>query len=278
MFITAPNYSINPAATAAPIGNSFGSLVAADQLCNARGQAPYLLATFGSLTFKALLSDASTNARDRVSIAGRVINATGQVLANDFNDLWDGTIATGVRYTEFGTASLDNTVFWTGSNQFGIASQTANSWQQTATQNVNFGLSQATSNWFNQGTVAANQSYRLVAISEARVINPGDFNDDGKVDAADYVMWRRTVGSTVSRGYFADGDGDGTIGDGDYNVWRAKFGTTYAAGSGASVLSTAVPEPTTIVLLLVSLVAFPARRCKPSGFVGLEKGSELFVD
>jgi hypothetical protein len=66
--------------------------------------------------------------------------------------------------------------------------------------------------------------------------SPGDFNTDGKVDAADYAVWRKTDGSQAG-----------------YNAWRANFGRT--AGSGSSVAdASAVPEPGSIGLLLVVLV------------------------
>jgi hypothetical protein len=259
MFVTALNYSINPSATAAPSGNSFGSLIAADQICNARGQAPYLLNTFGSQSYKALLSDESTHARDRVTIAGRVINTAGQVLAVDFTDLWDGTIAVGVNYNEGGVQTLANTIFWTGSNQNGFSSQTALNWQSNLSgQQANVGLSQATANWFNQATGNANQAFRLPCLCEARVIDPGDFNDDGLVVAADYTVWRNTLGDDVDRGYFADGDGDGTITEGDYDVWKANYGKNYLPAGAGGIAS--APEPSAGLLVMVGVAIAATRR------------------
>jgi hypothetical protein len=72
---------------------------------------------------------------------------------------------------------------------------------------------------------------------------PGDFNNDYVVDAADYVVWRRT---------------DGT--QGNYDVWRANFGQ--AAGTGATIGSAAidwVPEPATISLLFVGILSLSLR-------------------
>jgi glucose/arabinose dehydrogenase len=64
----------------------------------------------------------------------------------------------------------------------------------------------------------------------------GDFNGDSKVDAADYVVWRKTLGTTGVAAYSgADGDGDGGIDQGDFDVWRANFGRTLGVGSGAAV-------------------------------------------
>jgi hypothetical protein len=68
----------------------------------------------------------------------------------------------------------------------------------------------------------------------------GDFDGDGRVDAADYVVWRKYDGTPTG-----------------YNTWRAHFGQTAGSGSaghplGASAgsLSVAVPEPISLGLLL----------------------------
>ncbi len=65
----------------------------------------------------------------------------------------------------------------------------------------------------------------------------GDFNIDGKVDAADYVTWRKGLGTTYTQS--------------DYNAWRSNFGASSGAGSGA-VLGAAVPEPVSLVLILAA--------------------------
>ncbi|MEX0642439.1 MAG: choice-of-anchor Q domain-containing protein [Pirellulales bacterium] len=74
---------------------------------------------------------------------------------------------------------------------------------------------------------------------------PGDYNLNNTVDAADFVLWRKTLGTTGVSAYSgADGDGDGEIGQGDYAVWRAHFGQTLGAASteqGAG--SVALAEP-----------------------------------
>ena len=79
------------------------------------------------------------------------------------------------------------------------------------------------------------------------VVAPGDFNGDGTVDAADYVVWRHTHGSNAD--LRADGNGDGSIDDADFQVWRAHFGTIY----GDDILGiAAVPEPSAALLLLIA--------------------------
>ena len=73
---------------------------------------------------------------------------------------------------------------------------------------------------------------------------PGDYNQNGVVDAADYTVWRDTLGSSTN--LTADGDGSNTIDAGDRTVWQANFGATL--GSGANEAA-AVPEPAPLVLL-----------------------------
>jgi hypothetical protein len=50
----------------------------------------------------------------------------------------------------------------------------------------------------------------------------GDYNYSGVVDASDYVLWRKTLGSTMD--LRADGDGDADVDQDDYLVWRSNFG------------------------------------------------------
>jgi hypothetical protein len=83
---------------------------------------------------------------------------------------------------------------------------------------------------------------------------PGDFNDDGTVDAADYIVWRKTDGTPSG-----------------YDEWRANFGRTVAAGGSVAVTTTgeppgstaAVPEPGAAMLFTLGWVAcFRARARK----------------
>jgi hypothetical protein len=90
------------------------------------------------------------------------------------------------------------------------------------------------------------------------MIHPGDYDDDGSVDAADYVVWRNTLGQTVAQlGRGADGDGDGVITAADYDVWRARFGET---ASGASLPATGLPEPGSLAMAAGALLLFFRRR------------------
>jgi hypothetical protein len=80
----------------------------------------------------------------------------------------------------------------------------------------------------------------------------GDFNHNGIVDAADYVLWKN--GDPA-----ADSNGDSVIDQTDYNTWYSNFGNTNA-GAGSGLGSAAVPEPATFGLMLIGLVAVCSRR------------------
>jgi dienelactone hydrolase len=72
----------------------------------------------------------------------------------------------------------------------------------------------------------------------------GDYNYDGNVDAADYVVWRKSDGSSAG-----------------YETWRANFGKTAGNGSAASANAT-VPELATMVMLIVAAAGVSMRRCR----------------
>ncbi len=79
-------------------------------------------------------------------------------------------------------------------------------------------------------------------------IPPGDYNKNGVVDAADYVLWRK--GDLA-----ADSNGDAVIDQTDYDFWRANFGNPNPPGAGAGLSNTAVPEPTALTLVAMGLLA-----------------------
>ena len=67
---------------------------------------------------------------------------------------------------------------------------------------------------------------------------------DGIVDAADYVVWRKSIGTQNA-----------------YNVWRAHFGQTVpGAGSGSAAnANVAVPEPAAAVMFAVGMLLLLSR-------------------
>jgi autotransporter-associated beta strand protein len=71
---------------------------------------------------------------------------------------------------------------------------------------------------------------------------PGDYNDDGVVDAADYTVWRDggpLLNETATKG---------VVDAADYTAWAGNYGATFAPGSAL-----AIPEPAAVASLLVGL-------------------------
>jgi hypothetical protein len=92
----------------------------------------------------------------------------------------------------------------------------------------------------------------VTGVAIATPVIDGDFNHDGTVDAADYVVWRKNPGGI----YTPD----------DYNTWRTNFGLSFsfgpdpgAAASAASQSST-IPEPATLVILMLAAAGWCLRR------------------
>jgi hypothetical protein len=79
------------------------------------------------------------------------------------------------------------------------------------------------------------------AILDAASQLAGDFNHDGRVDAADYVAGRKALGST----YFNQED----------NLWRANYGKSLQNhGATTALTSSGVPEPSAFALIVFGAI------------------------
>jgi hypothetical protein len=74
---------------------------------------------------------------------------------------------------------------------------------------------------------------------------PGDYNGDYLVNARDYIVWQKGLGTDFTMD--------------DYTVWRSHFGAKLTPGSG-SLDGSAVPEPAAIVLFGLGCVALSVTR------------------
>lgn len=90
----------------------------------------------------------------------------------------------------------------------------------------------------------------------------GDYNSDGLVDAADFTVWRDTLGQSVDRGQGADGNNSGEVDAADQQVWKDHFGTAYNSLAGKAAGAVRVPEPATGELALAGLVLGKACCCR----------------
>lgn len=97
---------------------------------------------------------------------------------------------------------------------------------------------------------------RLGAVQYATISAgvPGDYNNDGTVNAADFVLWRN--GGPLTN------DPTPGVQAADYGFWRSHFGSTSGSGSASSIVASRVPEPTSWCMLIVGTigVSIAARR------------------
>jgi hypothetical protein len=76
-----------------------------------------------------------------------------------------------------------------------------------------------------------------VFVPEVSTGVPGDFNNNGTVDAADYVVWRKGLGTTYTQT--------------DYDTWRTNFGkTAVEAAPNTTGANPAAAEPSTVSIIL----------------------------
>lgn len=115
----------------------------------------------------------------------------------------------------------------------------------TSTLGVKSGTIQITSNspGVANGLMNFNVMFEVLAAALA-----GDYNGDGKIDAADYPVWRdafQTDGATL-----LNDPTPASVDESDYAYWREHFGETLGGGAAASLAT--VPEPTTLALFVTA--------------------------
>ena len=85
-----------------------------------------------------------------------------------------------------------------------------------------------------------------------------DYNNDGTVDAADLAAWRAGFGTSGSATHpQGDADGDLDVDGGDYLIWQRQLGSS----APATLNTTTVPEPPTLGLLVLGVLASVFGRC-----------------
>jgi autotransporter-associated beta strand protein len=177
-------------------------------------------AVTGSVSFASgskLAVDYSGSTMDSLSISG-ALNITNAIV--DFNQIGSSLAAGAYVFATYG--SLTGAAF-------------------ASTLDVPVGFN------INYNYLGGNQ----IALVGAPAGVPGDYNNNGTVDAADYVVWRK--GGTLQN----EVDAPGTVNAADYTAWRARFGNP--SGAGTSLDSAVVPEPSSVMLVLCGLISFLRR-------------------
>jgi hypothetical protein len=97
--------------------------------------------------------------------------------------------------------------------------------------------------WRSSLRDAQGNGWNIVAPFQV-VLLPGDYNQNGAVDTADYIVWRKNDGSPAG-----------------YDVWRANFGRTVQSEVATAASSpAAIPEPTALSIVMVGMLAVLNRR------------------
>lgn len=74
-----------------------------------------------------------------------------------------------------------------------------------------------------------NRALTPLEVAQLAVISNGDFNNDGAVNGADFLMWQRGQTPTPNSA-------------GDFAAWKSNFGANFA-----TPLTTPVPEPGAVI-------------------------------
>ena len=89
----------------------------------------------------------------------------------------------------------------------------------------------------------------VIALS-ARAVFEADFDLDGDVDGTDLGLWQAGFGSGTSHAQ-GDADDDMDVDGSDFLIWQRQF----TGDLSLFAVQTAVPEPTTALLLVFGVVA-----------------------
>jgi len=111
----------------------------------------------------------------------------------------------------------------------------------------------------NQGGAVWFDNASLVRLTNTAPPENADFNGNGFVDGADFLIWQRNFGSTTP-GTSGDANSDGAVDGVDLAIWRNKFGSP-----AALVATVGVPEPGACLLAAAGLVTVMACRRRPLG-------------
>ena len=139
--------------------------------------------------WKAILSTSGVNAKDHITVSGPIYNTNDELIANDAADLWDGSIANPINYTEHGNLMTFDPKVWTGTASSGQNSDfECGNWTSPSDTGT-FGHSNVTDSWTEFSSFSCSNAARLYGISPPIMICAiGDADCDGDVDISGDIL------------------------------------------------------------------------------------------
>jgi hypothetical protein len=96
-----------------------------------------------------------------------------------------------------------------------------------------------------------------LSVSTTVVFDPGDFNDDGQIDADDLAIWSAGFGlQGTAKHSQGDANGDHAVDGNDFLIWQRNM----IVGSGMEANSISAPEPATWALVAAAPVIGASQR------------------
>lgn len=117
----------------------------------------------------------------------------------------------------------------------------------------------------NAGFIPVFSEQSQIRVDNISVVRPiegvaGDYNNNGTVDAADYVVWRKLLGTNTQLENEGENATPGMVTTEDYDTWRANFGLMATGSGSASSAGVAAPEPSVWPMLMAAPIFLAMRR------------------
>jgi hypothetical protein len=183
-------------------------------------------------TWKVIGSTATVDARDNTGTTGTgvpIYRMDDVRIADDNADLWDASIQNAIRIDEKGEDLYGGGIFvWTGTVQNGTSTAFPLGNDPTTAGDT----AVVATTWIDEATVGPTLQKPIYVLSDVLTVLPdvaGDFDSDGDVDGADFLVWQRDLGDAPN-----------------LTLWEGNYGAPAAQAAAA-----AVPEPSTASLLLL---------------------------
>jgi hypothetical protein len=107
--------------------------------------------------------------------------------------------------------------------------------------------------WFTDNLLTTGE----LSVVSASIVEDADFDGDGDIDGRDFLIWQRGFGLTgQENNSLGDANGDGDVDADDLAIWQ----TQYAQPGELNATQTAVPEPTSLALIMLAGCAVAFRR------------------